>query len=374
MSDTPIQRECVFPQAVLHSPAPQQVKMAVLLSLFFSLLCFTFTANSQEPPSAAVHVELPHLKNVSASVLAAENWLRTYVLPHYPSTNITTIVVGRNVLCRRDQHHNFGLLLPAVKNLHHSLTRWALHHQIKPAAAFSSDCLDPLSKSYRDDVAQSYIKPLLTFLEGVKSPYVVHPPQPALEKSHSNAMKNLGVSMIMSNVRRQLTHKVKNPNPFPPRPAPSIPTFALPPLVGTIPPQPNYHVPAPYISPMASPPLYGPHLPPCDPSRSVGVAPAPLPPHAHHVHGTWCVAKPSVPAETLQEALDYACGEGDVDCDAIKEDGNCYYPDTVVAHASYAFNSYWQKTKANGGTCGFGGTAMIITSDPSYGHCRFALS
>lgn len=77
------------------------------------------------------------------------------------------------------------------------------------------------------------------------------------------------------------------------------------------------------------------------------------------------MAKPSVPAETLQEALDYACGEGEADCEAIKEEGNCYYPDTLVAHASYAFNSYWQKTKANGGTCGFGGTAIIITSDPS---------
>ncbi|KAL1537091.1 glucan endo-1,3-beta-glucosidase 12-like [Salvia divinorum] len=370
--------------------------MVVLLSLFFSLLCFTARSQEllqlsalQQQPSAAVHVEAHHLKNVSDSVLAAENWLRSYVLAHYPATNITTIVVGCNVLCRRDQQHNLGLLLPAVKNLHHSLTRWALHHQIKVAAAFSSDCLDPLSESYRDDVAQSYIRPLLTFLEGVESPYVVNPPQPellrpAVEKSHLNAMKNLGVSMILSNVRRKLSQidisKSKVKNPFPPRPAPvegpsrspSIPTFALPPLVGTLPPQPNYHMPAPFL-PHIAPMAFGPHLPPCNPSHSVGVPPAPLP-GVHVHHGTWCVAKPSVPADTLQEALDYACGEGDVNCDAIKEDGNCYYPDTVVAHASYAFNSYWQKTKANGGTCGFGGTAMIITSDPSYGHCRFTLT
>lgn len=79
----------------------------------------------------------------------------------------------------------------------------------------------------------------------------------------------------------------------------------------------------------------------------------------------WCVAKPSVPAETLQEAMDYACGEGGAECDEIQPNGNCYYPDTIVSHASYAFNSYWQKTKINGGTCSFGGTAMLINSDPS---------
>ncbi|KAK4343921.1 hypothetical protein RND71_037015 [Anisodus tanguticus] len=36
-----------------------------------------------------------------------------------------------------------------------------------------------------------------------------------------------------------------------------------------------------------------------------------------HNNGLWCIAKPSVPPETLQEALDYPCGEGDADCEAI---------------------------------------------------------
>lgn len=85
----------------------------------------------------------------------------------------------------------------------------------------------------------------------------------------------------------------------------------------------------------------------------------------HHHEGLWCVAKPSVPSDQLQEALDYACGEGGADCEAIGPSGSCYNPDSVVAHSSYAFNSYWQKNKKNGGTCGFGGTAMLISSDPS---------
>ncbi|GFY83072.1 hypothetical protein Acr_02g0013120 [Actinidia rufa] len=59
--------------------------------------------------------------------------------------------------------------------------------------------------------------------------------------------------------------------------------------------------------------------------------------------------------EKLQEAMDYACGEGEADCEVIRPQGNCYSPDTVVAHASY-----WQKNKRVGGTCSFGGTAILI--------------
>jgi len=114
------------------------------------------------------------------------------------------------------------------------------------------------------------------------------------------------------------------------------------------------------ISP-ANPP-FGFDLPPCNPSGGGEVAAAPV---SRTQHGLWCVAKPSVPADTLQEAMDYACGEGGADCEAITPHGNCYFPDSLVAHASYAFNSYWQKTKKNGGTCGFGGTAMLINTDPS---------
>jgi hypothetical protein len=88
------------------------------------------------------------------------------------------------------------------------------------------------------------------------------------------------------------------------------------------------------------------------------------PPVAGTTPGTWCVAKPSVPGSIVQQAMDYACGSG-ADCDSVQASGPCYRPDTMEAHASYAFNSYWQRNKANGATCDFGGTAMLITKDPS---------
>ncbi|KAF5735666.1 sulfated surface glycoprotein [Tripterygium wilfordii] len=135
-------------------------------------------------------------------------------------------------------------------------------------------------------------------------------------------------------------------------------------------------------NPLTSPPLGKPNSPPWfsfppipsppKPVRSPPIyQPPPGPPHKQPESGVWCVAKPSVPDPIVQEAMDYACGTG-ADCKLIQPSGPCFKPNTVVAHASYAFNSYWQKTKNGGGTCDFGGTAMLVTVDPSSNGCPFA--
>jgi hypothetical protein len=80
---------------------------------------------------------------------------------------------------------------------------------------------------------------------------------------------------------------------------------------------------------------------------------------------TWCVANGNVGEEKLQAALDYACGEGGADCRPIQPDATCYNPDTIVAHASYAFNSYYQKNSRGAGSCDFGGAAYVVTQPPS---------
>ncbi|KAF0904889.1 hypothetical protein E2562_038614 [Oryza meyeriana var. granulata] len=96
------------------------------------------------------------------------------------------------------------------------------------------------------------------------------------------------------------------------------------------------------------------------------VFPAPGTPHP----GVWCVANPTVASAVAQTAMDYACGSG-ADCDMMTPGAPCFLPDTLMAHASYAFNSYWQRTKVAGGTCDFAGAAMLITKDPSYDGCRY---
>ncbi|KAJ7964625.1 Glucan endo-1,3-beta-glucosidase [Quillaja saponaria] len=121
-------------------------------------------------------------------------------------------------------------------------------------------------------------------------------------------------------------------------------------------PSPHKHVPSPpkgYLPPVVYPPPL-----------------VPTPPHKNPQFSVWCVAKPTVPDPIIQVAMDYACGSG-ADCKSIQPNGPCYQPDTLLSHASFAFNSYWQKTKVGGGTCDFGGTAMLVTVDPSFNRCKF---
>ncbi|GAB4846900.1 hypothetical protein Ancab_025908 [Ancistrocladus abbreviatus] len=381
-----------------------------LLSLYDSYAMGHITSSQTNLP-LAVSVTLEDLYEVSNSVLMAETWLRIHVLSNYPATKITHIIVGHNVLCVASHQDKFRMILPALKNFHYSLTRWGLDKEIKVSPSLSSHCLEPQFAAYRDDLGEKLIKSLLLFIQSTNSTYLVNPLQSFSSMSdetksvvspHLESMKKLGFSGLNHiNViinggketkpisRKLFSFDSKVIDPYPARPTPlpelspsssahiSIPAHIakspLPPLIGSTPPPPFSLPLAPKHSPVIFPatPPFGYHLPPCDPSA--GSVP---PPVAGGVMGEklWCVAKPSVPAETLQEAMDYACGQGGAECDEIQPQGSCYYPDTVVAHASYAFNSYWQKNKRNGGTCSFGDTAMIINADPSFLNCRFIVS
>lgn len=88
---------------------------------------------------------------------------------------------------------------------------------------------------------------------------------------------------------------------------------------------------------------------------------------------SWCVAKSGGSETAMQTALDYACGMGGADCSTIQLGGSCYNPNSLPNHASYAFNSYYQKNPVQA-SCDFGGTAMITNSNPSTGSCIFPSS
>ncbi|KAG8099437.1 hypothetical protein GUJ93_ZPchr0013g35226 [Zizania palustris] len=91
------------------------------------------------------------------------------------------------------------------------------------------------------------------------------------------------------------------------------------------------------------------------------------------VASDWCVCKSDQPQAALQKTIDYACGAG-ADCTPIHEQGQCYNPNTVAAHCSWAANSYFQRNRATGATCDFTGSAVLTTSDPSVSGCSYPAS
>ncbi|QHO00904.1 Glucan endo-1,3-beta-glucosidase [Arachis hypogaea] len=86
---------------------------------------------------------------------------------------------------------------------------------------------------------------------------------------------------------------------------------------------------------------------------------------------TWCIASSKASQMDLQNAVDWACGPGNVDCTAIQPSQPCYEPDNLVSHASYAFNSYYQQNGASDVACSFGGTGVKVDKDPSYDNCIY---
>ncbi|KAI3925126.1 hypothetical protein MKW98_009776 [Papaver atlanticum] len=86
---------------------------------------------------------------------------------------------------------------------------------------------------------------------------------------------------------------------------------------------------------------------------------------------TYCVAKLfGVDENMLLSALNWVCGK--VDCSSLLQGQPCFEPDTVSAHASYAFNVYYYQSGRLTGTCDFNKVAMVTTTDPSHGNYTFS--
>lgn len=84
----------------------------------------------------------------------------------------------------------------------------------------------------------------------------------------------------------------------------------------------------------------------------------------------WCVPKATASEEALQADLNYACTQN-IDCSPIQPGGVCFNPNNLRAHAAYVINLYYQTKGQHDFNCDFSQSAVITTTDPSYGTCKY---
>ncbi|CAA7025329.1 unnamed protein product [Microthlaspi erraticum] len=387
-------------------------------------------ANSGIKVVVAIPNEL--LSSTASDQSFADNWVQTNITKYFPATEIEAIAVGNEVFV---DPRNTPYLVPAMKNIHTSLVKYNLDKSIKISSPIALSALassyPPSSGSFKPDLIEPVIKPMLDLLRQTSS-YLMVNAYPFFAYSANADKISLDYALFRENagnidsgnglkynslfdaqidavfaamsavgfdgvkvmvtetgwpsagdeneigasdsnaaayngglVKRVLTG---NGTPLRPRDPLNVFLFALfnenqkpgptsernyglfYPNEGKV-----YDVPFSAAGEARSTPANG------------NRAQVPV----VHERQTWCVSNGEAAKEKLQAALDYACGEGGADCRPIQPGATCYHPESLESHASYAFNSYYQKNGRRVGTCYFGGTAHVVTQPPRYGKCEF---
>ncbi|KAL7099590.1 hypothetical protein ACP275_09G094200 [Erythranthe tilingii] len=79
----------------------------------------------------------------------------------------------------------------------------------------------------------------------------------------------------------------------------------------------------------------------------------------------WCIVQDPLPSnDKMQGFLDYACSQ--IICDPLQPGGDCYEPNTLASHTSFALDMYYDVTFECNPEIG-----RLITQDPSYDGCRY---
>ncbi|RZB50585.1 glucan endo-1,3-beta-glucosidase 2-like isoform X1 [Glycine soja] len=372
----------------------------------------------------AVSVPNQEILAIGQSNTTAAKWVSHNVIANYPATNITTICVGSDVLTTLP--YAAKVLVSALKFIHSALVASNLDHQIKVSTPLSSSMiLDsfPPSQAFFNRSLNPVLVPMLDFLQTTGSylmlniyPYydymqsngvipldyaLFKPLPPNKEAIDSNSLLHYSnvfdaavdaayVAMAFlnyTNIRVVVTETgwpskgdsnepdatVENANTYnsnlikhvlnitgtPKHPGIGVSTYIYE----------LYNEDA-KAGPLSEKnwglfdangkPVYVLHL-----TESGGVL------ANDTTNQTYCVAKDGADPKMLQAGIDWACGPGKVDCSPLLQGQPCYEPDNVVAHANYAFDTYYHQMGKSPQSCDFNGMATISTTNPSHGSCVF---
>ncbi|KAL5783661.1 hypothetical protein ACOSP7_008690 [Xanthoceras sorbifolium] len=85
---------------------------------------------------------------------------------------------------------------------------------------------------------------------------------------------------------------------------------------------------------------------------------------------SWCVALNESKPEELKKTISRICG-GEANCSPIQKGGECFLPDNVYNHASFAMNLDYQLSGRDPQVCAKMRYGIIVDEDPSYDNCHF---
>ncbi|XP_028757703.1 glucan endo-1,3-beta-glucosidase 7 [Neltuma alba] len=352
----------------------------------------------------------------------AKDWINSNVIPFYPASNIILITVGNEVMTSKD-HNLINQLLPAMQNLHNALNAASLGGKIKVSTVHSMAVLrqsEPPSSGRFHPSMMNVLKGLLRFNNDTNSPFAINPYPYFAYKSDPNRPENLAFCLFQPNSGRfDSNTKIKYVNMFDAqvdavRSALNFVGFKDVEIVVAETGWPykgdnnevgpslenakayNGNLIAHLRSKIGTPlmpgksvdtyifALYDEDLKPGPTSeRAFGLFKPDLTmtydvgliKHNNQVPNNtkkyaWCVPKPGASDAQLQANLDYACGHG-IDCSPIQYGGPCFEPNTVISHAAYAMNLYYQTSGRYPWNCDFSHTAMLSSSNPSYNNCVY---
>ncbi|XP_015899460.3 glucan endo-1,3-beta-glucosidase 13 [Ziziphus jujuba] len=357
----------------------------------------------------------------------ADTWLKNSILPYYPATKITIITIGSEVT--EAPNNVSASVVPAMKNVLTALRKAGLHKKIKVSSTHSLGVLSrsfPPSAGAFNSSHAFFLKPMLEFLAENQSPFMIdiYPYYAyrdsltnvsldyALFKSSSEVIDpNTGLlytnmfdaqidalyfALMALNFRtiKIMVTETGWPTKGSPKETAATPDNAQIYNTNLI-----RHV----LNDSGTPAKPGEELdvyifslfnenrkPGIESERNWGL----FYPDQTSVYNldftgrgaldtptesnitssnatTWCIASNKSSERDLQNALDWACGSGNVDCTAIQPSQPCYEPDNLASHASYAFNSYYQQNGATDVACSFGGSGIRVDKDPSYDKCIY---
>ncbi|KAL6990556.1 hypothetical protein U1Q18_040957 [Sarracenia purpurea var. burkii] len=336
-----------------------------------------------------VTVDLPNelLFSIAKRQSAAYSWIQRNVAAYFPSTQIESIAVGNEVFV--DPHNTTLFLVPAMKNIHQALVKYNLHAAIKISSPIALSALQnsypSSSGSFRHELIEPVFKPMLDFLRQTGSYLMVNAYPFFAYESNADVIsldyalfrENPGVVDSGNGLRYLSLFDAQIDAVFAAMSALKYDDIEVVVTETGWPSKGDQNEVGASLENAAAyngnlgyrdnrPPVHsggGERL--STPVSGGGNLSASVPGQS------WCVANGGAGKDKLQPALDYACGEGGADCHPIQPGSTCFNPNTLEAHASYAFNSYYQKKGRVIGTCYFGGAAYIVTQPPKYGKCEF---